>query len=117
MLVLDDDPLIGAAVRRTLAGEHEIVTLTSAREALDALGSGERFDVILCDVMMPHVTGAEFYDQLARISPRQAESVVFVTGGAFTANARALLDEVPNARIEKPFKIQDLRALVNERVC
>jgi fluoride ion exporter CrcB/FEX len=42
--------------------------------------------------------------------------MVFVTGGAFTAGARSFLDEVPNARVEKPFELETLRALVNARL-
>lgn len=116
VLLLDDDPMIGTAVRRILATEHEVVTFTSAREALDRIGSGEHFDVILCDLMMPLITGIEFHKQLARTSPEQAAGIVFLTGGAFTVSARAFLDSVPNVRMEKPFQVQNLRALVNDRV-
>jgi len=116
VLLIDDDLMIGSAVRRTLASEHEVLALTQAQEALRRIAAGERFDVILCDLMMPLMTGVEFYQQLSTLDPEQAERVVFLTGGAFTANSRAFLDEVPNARMEKPFEVQNLRALVNDRI-
>jgi len=116
VLLIDDDHLIAVAVRRALGAEHEVTALQRAQEALDRIATGERYDVILCDVMMPSMTGIEFYKRLARERPDQAERIVFLTGGAFTSSARTFLDEVANARMEKPFEVQGLRALVNDRV-
>jgi PAS domain S-box-containing protein len=116
VLLIDDEQMIGGVVRRTLSGEHEVKVLTSAQEALDCIVAGQRFDVILCDLMMPVVTGMDFYDQLLQRVRDQAERVVFLTGGEFTVRAREFLDRVPNARMEKPFEVQNLRALVNQRV-
>ena len=42
--------------------------------------------------------------------------MVFMTGGAFTTHARDFLDRVPNARVDKPFDVRALRALVRARV-
>jgi CheY-like chemotaxis protein len=66
--------------------------------------------------MMPVMTGMELHEQLRRTAPDQADRIVFLTGGAFTPRARAFLDEVPNPRLEKPFALQTLRALINERL-
>ncbi len=116
VLVVDDEPMIAAAVRRTLSLDHDVTAATSAKEALSRLISGERFDVILCDLMMPQMTGMDLHAELVRTAPEQAARVIFVTGGAFTPRARAFLDRVPNQRLEKPFDGNQLRALINERV-
>ncbi len=116
VLLLDDEPMMGTAVSRTLGGEHDVRVVTNGRDALDMIAAGSRFDVILCDLMMPMMTGVEFHHELTQSCPDQAERIVFLTGGAFTATARAFLDEVSNLQIEKPFHVQDLRALVNDRV-
>ncbi|OJT16883.1 hybrid sensor histidine kinase/response regulator [Archangium sp. Cb G35] len=112
ILVVDDEPMIGMAIRRTLQREHEVIALTSAREAQARLTSGERFDLILCDLMMPEMTGMELHQAVASHSPGLAGRMVFLTGGAFTANARDFLNQVPNHRVEKPFSTQELRGLV-----
>jgi signal transduction histidine kinase/DNA-binding response OmpR family regulator len=116
VLVVDDDQSIGTVVRRILSSDHDVRLLTRAEDALACIIAGDRFDIILCDVMMPVVTGMEFYRRLMLEVPEQAERVVFVTGGAFTARARLFMDEVPNGRLEKPFDGATLRAFVNERI-
>jgi PAS domain S-box-containing protein len=116
VLLIDDDHMIGSAIRRMLGREHDVEVLASAQEALGCIRAGQRFDVVLCDVMMPVMTGMDFYDKLVESAGEQAERVVFLTAGAFTARAREFLERVPNGHLEKPFELQDLRALVNERV-
>ena len=112
ILVVDDEPLIGLAIRRILQREHEVVTLTSAREALAWLLRGERFDVILCDLMMPEMSGMDLHQELARQLPEVAERMMFLTGGAFTPDARAFLSRLGNRHAEKPFSSEKLRELV-----
>ena len=114
VLVVDDEPLITKVVRRTLGREHEVETLNSAEEALSRIREGERFDIILCDLMMPQVTGMDFHAELLRAFPEQASKMVFLTGGAFTKRAREFLENVQNHRVEKPIDAQGLKALVSD---
>ncbi|HLU68440.1 MAG TPA: response regulator [Kofleriaceae bacterium] len=116
VLVIDDEAMIGLAVSRALGAEHEVTSLTSASEAASRIAAGERYDLILCDLMMPVMTGMDLHGALLASAPDQARRMVFLTGGAFTPAARAFLDRVPNARLEKPFDVQNLRALVNDRL-
>jgi CheY-like chemotaxis protein len=112
ILVIDDEPMMSRTVRRMLAGTHEVVSFGSAREALDAMHAGRSFDVILCDLMMPEMTGMDFHADLLRTLPAMAGRVVFMSGGAFTVGARDYLHSVPNARLEKPFEAGNLRVLI-----
>jgi signal transduction histidine kinase len=114
VLVVDDDAVVAKSVTRTLASHHDTMTADSGRRALDLLRGGERFDVILCDVMMPEMTGPELYDEVLRLAPEQARAMVFVTGGVFTPSAQEFLERVTNPRIEKPFDIPSLRSLIND---
>jgi PAS domain S-box-containing protein len=111
VLVVDDEPAIGVVLRRVLR-DHEVVAVTTGREALALLASGRRFDVIFSDVMMPEMSGMELHAELARRDPALAARVVFVSGGAFTPAANAFLDGVANPRIEKPFDPTAVRELV-----
>jgi CheY-like chemotaxis protein len=101
---------------RLLTREGTVLAVTSAKEALEHIQSGERFDVILCDLMMPGMDASALYDEIFQLAPVQAERMVFMTGGAFTARAREFLARVPNARVDKPFDIAALRTLVRARV-
>lgn len=116
ILVVDDEPMIAKAVQRILSPEHEVIAIESADEALRRIDTGERFDVILCDLMMPQMTGMDLHAELSQVAQEQASRMIFLTGGAFTPGARAFLDEIPNLRIEKPFEIRYLRALINDRI-
>jgi signal transduction histidine kinase len=115
VLVIDDEPLITSVVARTLP-EHDIVTRTSSTSALQLIRDGERFDVILCDLMMPQITGMELHEQVRAIDPAIAETIVFMTGDAFTEAARAFVATVPNRILDKPFEPRELRALIADRV-
>ncbi len=113
ILVVDDEPLVGRAVARILSPPHDVVAETSARAALDRIERGDRaFDLVLCDLMMPDMTGMELHERVAAVAPGLASHVVFLTGGAFTVSARDFLDRVPNPRVEKPFEPAALRKLV-----
>lgn len=115
ILAIDDDDAIQRALKRVLHG-HDIVIVGNGREALEVLSSGERFDVIVCDLMMPEVTGMELYDEVAARWPEATSTIIFLTGGTFTPAARAFLDRVPNPKLTKPFQPEELRAMVAERV-
>jgi signal transduction histidine kinase len=114
ILVVDDEPMILNALRRTLEPEHRVSLHTSGREALELINQGQRFDIILCDLMMPEMTGIELHEQLNATIAEQAQRMVFLTGGAFTNAAREFLDKVPNRRVEKPFDTRQLRALIRD---
>jgi PAS domain S-box-containing protein len=116
VLVVDDEEMVGTVLARALRGEHDVVVETSGRKAIARIASGERFDVVLCDLMMPEMSGMEVFREASKLQPRLAEEIVFMTGGAFTPEARAFLAGVPNAQIEKPFELLDLRRIVNARV-
>jgi len=116
ILVVDDDPMVGTTLRRVLERDHEVFVVESAREALTLIGAGQRYDVILCDVMMPQMTGIELHAELGRLAADQQERMIFVTGGTFTPMARAFFDKAPNALIEKPFNLRNLRAVVREQL-
>jgi CheY-like chemotaxis protein len=112
ILVIDDEPMVLAAVRRAMTPEHEVVTEANASAALHRLRAGDRFDLIICDLMMPQVSGMDLYEELQATAPDLLDRLVFLTGGAFTARAREFLDRVPSPRMEKPFEGPQLLALV-----
>lgn len=116
VLVVDDEALLCRALKRTIGRNHEVEAVTDARDALKRLASGERYDLILCDLMMPHMSGASFHAKLLDIDPQLASQVVFMTGGAFTPAAMAFVDTIDNLLLEKPLQEHRLAALIDARL-
>lgn len=111
VLVVDDEPSVGTALGRVL-GDHDVTVLTSARDGLALLAAGERFDLILSDLMMPDMSGMELHEQVVLRFPEVAATMVFLSGGAFTPAGAAFLERVTNPHIEKPFDAAQVRDLV-----
>ena len=116
VLVVDDDATVARSIARTLKRWHDVVVETDAASALRRLRAGERFDMILCDIMMPAMTGMDFHGLVAQFAPEVADQIVFMSGGVFSHAAREFLDRVPNTLVEKPFDPAALHLLIEERV-
>ncbi|RLB53722.1 MAG: hypothetical protein DRJ42_11150 [Deltaproteobacteria bacterium] len=108
VLIVDDEPLIGTTLKVLLADEHEVTVAQSGSEARQFLRDDPNFDVILCDLMMPEISGMDLFAWLHDESPDLSKRMIFMTGGVFTEEARSFLASVPNGRIEKPFDHDDL---------
>lgn len=115
VLILDDDPLVGRSMARLLQGSHEVTVLTSPGEAVARLERGERWDAVLCDLMMPELSGMDVEERLAKAAPDVLPRIVYLTGGAFTDRARKFLAD-GRPYLEKPVEAPALRARVAELV-
>jgi PAS domain S-box-containing protein len=103
VLVVDDEPAVGRAIRRELARHHDVTVARGGREALDLLRADASYDVVLCDVMMPDLGGDELWEHVRRERPGLEQRFLFMTGGAFTQRAREFLASVRNRCLDKPF--------------
>ncbi len=113
VLIVDDDRPVAAALALELQ-DHDVVVAGSGREALEILRRDTRFDAVLCDIMMPELSGIDLFHWLEPIEPALARRFVFMTGGAFTPRAQRFLAEVENPRLDKPFPTADLLDLIEE---
>jgi CheY-like chemotaxis protein len=113
ILVVDDEAVVLRSLKRILSKDHDVVAIGTAAEALALCTGGGAFDLILCDLMMPEMTGMDLHRELSRAAPDQAGRMIFITGGAFTEKARTFLSETPKEQIEKPFETANLRAIVH----
>ncbi len=114
VLVIDDEPAITQAITIALA-DHDVVAANDPHEALELLRTA-RFEIVLCDLMMPHMTGMDLYADVARRDPELASRFLFVTGGTFTGPAREFAEKHLSDCIEKPFELPYIRAVVRDRV-
>jgi CheY-like chemotaxis protein len=113
ILAVDDEALLLKAYRRMLCDAHDLTTALGGPEALKLLEHDARFDVVLCDLQMPEMSGMELHAAVMERNPALANRFVFVTGGAFSGDARRFLEEAVPAVIQKPFNVDDLLRLVD----
>jgi PAS domain S-box-containing protein len=115
VLVVDDEALIGTAIRRILVKQgFDVAVENDSKKAFESIVRGARYDVIVCDLMMPGFSGVDFYEGLAHSAPDTQSRVLLMTGNAFTPRARDLFETTKNVRLEKPFLPTDLVSAVNE---
>ena len=112
LLVIDDERLVAEAIARALAEESDVEVATDAQQALARIGAGAHYDVVLCDLLMPVMTGMDLYAEVVRTAPKLAGRIVFMTGGAFTPRARAFLESVASPCLEKPLDMGKLRSIL-----
>jgi len=111
VLVVDDEPMICAALERMLRKEHEVSVAASGPEALGAVAATP-FDVILCDVMMPGMNGDEVFRMVANRHPGVERRIVFMSGGTIGTDVLSSLDNLPNDRIAKPFTLDEVLGVI-----
>jgi CheY-like chemotaxis protein len=111
VLVIDDEPMLCELMSAILADDYAVTAFTSPRAALAALGERD-YDAVVCDVMMPELTGVELFDHAVRQSPAIAERFIFITGGAFTERARLFLKQTGRPVLRKPCHPDELLKMV-----
>ncbi|HEY6005305.1 MAG TPA: ATP-binding protein [Anaeromyxobacter sp.] len=111
ILVVDDEALVAEAMERVLSEDHDVVAVASGRAALQHLVDG-RFDAVICDLLMPEMSGADFWAELHRRDPGLAGRMVLVTGAGLLEDARHAMGAFEGPIVEKPFTAADLREAV-----
>ena len=114
VLIIDDEPLVRRALRRLLR-EHEVVEAECGESALELLKDSDDFDLVLCDVMMPVLSGLDVYARVRDEFAPLEERMVFMTGGAFDPRLQNLMQVTANVPVlDKPFDPEDLRRTVEQ---
>ena len=108
VLIIDDEPLAGESLRRLLEDTYQVDLVSSAREALGRLGDDHRYDAVVCDLMMPEMTGMELHERIGRDQPHYRDRFVFLTGGAFTERAQSFMEHTESPILEKPYDVEEL---------
>jgi PAS domain S-box-containing protein len=112
VLVVDDEPLVAATIRRQLASEFAVEASSGVADALARLQSS-RYDAVICDVLLEGATGLDVVEAIRRTVPALAGRVLLVTGGA-PAEIREGLARSGLPWIAKPFRGRQLRQALRE---
>ena len=105
ILLVDDYAPFASSLSLALSGDFDVVVASSGAEAWQALA--QSFDAVLCDLLMPDLSGLDV-DTVRATSPRTASRFVFLTAGAISDETRAHLEECGNRVLRKPFDLQVL---------
>jgi CheY-like chemotaxis protein len=115
ILIVDDEVRLAASMQMLLEDEHDVVTASSGYEALELLISRkERFDVVLCDLQMPDVSGMDVHRRLAEVDPDGANRMIFYSGGAYSPEARQFVQTVKNTILMKPIPPEQLFVTIRD---
>ena len=112
--VVDDERDIGDIIRRGLKRRYEIDIFVSADEIYESLSQGTDYDVIICDLQLPYITGREIYDEIESRWPQQAQRVIFMSGVSARGARDDYLKGLDRPMLKKPFRLEELRRLVDE---
>jgi CheY-like chemotaxis protein len=113
-LIIDDEPLLGQTLRFAFQDRHDVEVAVSGREGLDRLARDSAYDLVLCDLMMPDVSGEHVFRAVREHAPTLLPRFVFMTGGAFTERAQEFLANFDGRQLEKPFNIEEVESLLTE---
>lgn len=96
-----------------LSCSYQVTSVPSGVEGLREVMKS-RFDIIICDMMMPSMGGEMFFWAVTRVRPAARESFIFFTGHKNNPTIEFFFKRI-NARVlYKPFKLSLLDAAIQE---
>jgi PAS domain S-box-containing protein len=113
VLIVDDEPALASALGTYLGFDHHVTVVGRGEQALAMLTAGQRFDAIVCDVLMPGVSGIELYQKLERTLPSMAARIIFMTGASTMPRVADFLARIRNARLDKPIDVEQLKRTID----
>lgn len=111
ILVVDDNAMMRTVMRAALdrAG-HKVTLADSGEKALKAVEGGEAFDLVVTDIHMPKMSGADLTRALRKTLPDL--NVLLISGDADAINPKEFGQAVFS--LEKPFTADKLASKVAE---
>lgn len=113
ILVIDDEPLLGRTLNFMLEERHDVVVISSGREALAWLENDRDFDLVLCDLDMPEVTGKVVYETVVETHPELARRFVLMTGGACSRWSEDFMATYRGMQLDKPFTTEEVEQVLD----
>jgi len=116
LLVVEDDEAVRTMVVRVLEQVgYKVETSTDGLKALEKIGAGD-YDLIICDVRMPRLSGIELYKRLTSEESEATGRFLFITGDTVSAETISFIVANNISYLGKPFEIQDLLETVQREL-
>ena len=115
VLVVDDEPYIGRIIQLKLeSGPYRVELVQDGLTALERLRADETIDLILLDIMMPHVSGLDVLAQLRQIPHRRETPVIMLTAKGHETDREQAANLGATDFLTKPFSPKKLLARIDE---
>ncbi len=115
LLVVDDETLLARSIELQLQEDHDVEIVATGHAAIERLRREPPFDLVLCDMMLPDISGMDVYEQARAIGNGSHERFVFMTGGSFTPRVFKFLRDNEVPCLEKPFTAEQLKEIIDPR--
>jgi signal transduction histidine kinase/CheY-like chemotaxis protein len=112
VLLVEDDPGLRRAVGSLLRRHHDVIEAADGEEAIGVLASPNDIEVILCDLMMRGIDGMGVYEAVCRDHVELRPRFAFLTGGAFTEDAKKIITSGQVPVLQKPCTLKQICATV-----
>jgi two-component system NtrC family sensor kinase len=114
VLVVEDEPQIRQLFEDVIRNAgHQVHTAANGRIALDMIDQ-EKYDLIITDVKMPEISGAEFYAAIKRKGAALEQRLIFVTGDLMNAETMQFIESTGRVWLGKPFDIAAVTRTISE---
>jgi CheY-like chemotaxis protein len=122
ILVVDDEPGVRELLGKVMMEMgHSIDVISDAGAAMEIVGAGTIYDVILADIRMPGMNGVELCTLIMRKNPEMKNRIIVITGDVMGTDIKEFLNTNKLACLAKPFDIkllkEQVQAIVNSRGC
>jgi DNA-binding response OmpR family regulator len=109
---VEDEPTVARLIADVLSEDgHVVDTILDSREGLE-LAQARRYDLVICDLRMPHLDGRAFYRQLVRGENPLQQKLIFVTGDTLAPRTVDFLQTCGLPYLAKPFLVEELKEVV-----
>ena len=114
ILLVDDNPIVSQVIVDILSLDgYGVDTAPNGIAALEKM-EGRSYDLVLTDLHMPEMDGAELYQELAKRQTHPRQKIIFLTGTAGTSETHRLVLDTGLPVLRKPFNLVDLLDLVQK---
>jgi two-component system, NtrC family, sensor kinase len=113
LLFVDDEESLRNSYQRYFGGRYDVIVAQDGRRAMELLARNQDVDLIVCDLVMPGMSGMELFRLASAKYPALEGRFIFVTGGVGRAEVQSFLATVKNPTFEKPFKYEQIDELLH----
>jgi signal transduction histidine kinase len=111
-LFVDDERFLLSACRRAFGRTVKVLTAQGGEEAIARLQQTPDIDIVLCDLIMPRVSGIDVYGWVRNHRPELLDRFVIVTGGQHGDRSREFLQRTELPVVYKPFNVSEVAQLI-----